>query len=131
MKAMPRRDTGLELAVRRALYSHGLRYRLHRRPVEGLRCRADIVFCGVRVAVFCDSCFWHSCPDHCKIPKRNHDWWRDELAWTAERDERNNRALENAGWIVIRVWEHNDVELAALSIARIVKELRSRSAGPR
>ena len=103
------RDTALEVRVRSALHRAGLRYRLHVRPVPGLRCTVDVVFPRDRLALFIDGCYWHVCPEHASYPVTNRDWWRTKLEATRERDQRNTEALEAAGWIVLRVWEHEDV----------------------
>lgn len=64
MQLQRTRDTSPEMAVRRILHSMGLRYRVDRAPLPGLRRRADIVFGPVKIAVFVDGCFWHGCPEH-------------------------------------------------------------------
>lgn len=123
MLANKRRDTSTEMAVRRALHSRGLRYRVDYAPIPGLRRRADIVFTRARIAVFIDGCFWHGCPVHGTTPKRNADYWGPKLAANVERDRDTDRRLEAAGWHVLRFWEHEDpvyvadrVELAVRSI---------------
>jgi DNA mismatch endonuclease, patch repair protein len=121
MRANRGRDTAPELALRRALYARGLRYRLHRRPVRGLRCTPDIVFVGARVAVFVDGCFWHRCPVHGTDPKANGDWWARKLDANVARDRRNDQALRAHGWSVIRVWEHEAPDTAADRVAAVVK----------
>jgi DNA mismatch endonuclease (patch repair protein) len=90
-----------------------LRFRVDHPPVAGLRCRADIVFTRARVAVFIDGCFWHACPEHGNLPSANRDWWRAKLQENTQRDVRNKLALEEAGWRVIRVWEHESLLAAA------------------
>ncbi|WP_346007511.1 hypothetical protein [Janibacter terrae] len=64
MQVQRTRDTAPEMALRSSLHSMGLRYRVDRAPLPGLRRRADIVFGPARVAVFVDGCFWHGCPEH-------------------------------------------------------------------
>lgn len=123
MQRMPRRDTKPELAVRRALHRRGLRYRTSFRPLPDLRCQADIVFTRAKVACFIDSCYWHGCPDHLRLPKTNATWWAQKLTWTRERDERNNHLLARAGWTVIRIWEHEDSVEAANRIETILRSL--------
>ncbi len=113
-------DTAPEVALRSELHHRGLRFRKHVAPLAGLRCRADVVFSRAKVAVFVDGCFWHRCPEHATFPKANADWWRMKLAQTVERDERNNAALAEAGWLVIRVWEHEDPRPAADRVQRAV-----------
>jgi DNA mismatch endonuclease, patch repair protein len=81
---------------------------------------------SAKVAVFVDGCFWHRCPQHASFPTKNGEWWRAKLDRTYERDRRNDSALASAGWTVIRVWEHEDVEEAADRIALVLgRELRS------
>jgi DNA mismatch endonuclease (patch repair protein) len=110
------RNTAPEVALRSALHRAGLRFFKHRRPVAALRCEADIIFPGSRVAVFIDGCFWHGCPQHGTFPKTNAEWWAAKLEATRTRDLKNERALTAAGWTVLRVWEH---ESTADAVARI------------
>ncbi len=102
-----RRDTKPEMALRRRLHARGLRYRVDRQVIPGLRRRADLVFVGPRVAVFVDGCFWHLCPEHGNIPKNNREWWREKLEKNAARDRDTDERLREAGWKVIRIWEHD------------------------
>ena len=115
------RDTEPELLLRRVLHGRGLRYRLHRRPIDGLRRTADIVFSGRRLAVFVDGCFWHGCPEHGSLPKNNRSWWEAKLSANTLRDRETDEALRAAGWGVLRIWEHEDPEAAA---DRVVEQLR-------
>ena len=120
MQAVPRRDTAPEVAVRRAVWAMGLRYRVDTAPLAGLRRKADLVFTKARVAVFIDGCFWHACPDHGTAPTVNTGYWQPKLARNVERDAETNAALEGAGWVVVRVWEHEDPVTAANRIASSV-----------
>lgn len=113
MRANKGRDTGPEVALRSVLHRRGLRFRKHTRPLADLRCEADAVFRRARVAVFVDGCFWHRCPEHGSDPRANSEWWRAKLDGNVERDRRNDRVLAEAGWTVVRVWEHEDPEEAA------------------
>jgi DNA mismatch endonuclease (patch repair protein) len=123
MAAQRRVDTAPELAIRRLLHAAGLRYRVHRAPVESLaRRRADIVFGGPRVAVFVDGCFWHRCPTHRTEPTANAEWWAAKLDRNVARDRETDAALESHGWMVIRVWEHEDPGQAAARICRAVRD---------
>lgn len=58
------------------------------------------------VAVFIDGCFWHQCPEHGRIPETNSDYWREKLDRNSLRDRRNSQILLDAGWLVLRYWEH-------------------------
>ena len=97
------KNTKPEIALRTALWSLGLRYRLHY-PVPG---RPDVVFPGQRVAVFVDGCFWHGCPEHSVKPKTNSAFWEDKLKKNGERDRKNEFELSELGWKFVRFWEHD------------------------
>lgn len=124
MQRQGRRDTKPELALRRAVWSRGLRYRVDVEPVPGRR-RADLVFTKAKVAIYVDGCFWHSCPTHATIPKANRDWWVAKLEANARRDRDTDRGLAAAGWMGIRVWEHEPMDQAAGRIAEIVAQRQS------
>jgi DNA mismatch endonuclease (patch repair protein) len=100
------RDTAPELAVRRLLHAHGLRYRVNYRPVTGLRRTADIVFTKQKVAVFIDGCFWHGCLDHYQRPASNQEYWDAKIAANRARDASTTELLSDSGWTVLRFWEH-------------------------
>lgn len=121
MQQVARRDTPGELALRRELHERGLRYRVDHQPLPGLRRRADIVFTRQRVAVFCDGCYWHGCPDHGSWPKANAAWWRTKIEATRERDRDTDAQLVASGWYVVRVWEHEPPEAAADRIEALVQ----------
>jgi len=126
MRNTASRDTPPELALRRLLHARGLRYRVDARPVKGLNRRADVVFGPVKVAVFVDGCFWHTCPEHGSSPRSNSDWWAEKLRRNVARDRDTDTKLAAAGWIVLRIWEHEPPEFAADRVARTVAECRAR-----
>lgn len=113
MRAQRRRDTAPEVALRRELHRRGARFFVDRAPLRGLRRRADLVFPRRRVAVYVDGCFWHSCPQHATSPKNNAQWWADKLAANVVRDRDTDTRLADAGWAVVRIWEHEDPTEAA------------------
>jgi DNA mismatch endonuclease, patch repair protein len=106
MRGNRNRDTRPEMAVRRAVHALGLRYRVAARPIRGIRRSADLVFRRSRVAVFVDGCFWHGCPDHFVLPRTNVDYWTAKIDRNRARDAETDALLADAGWIVVRVWEH-------------------------
>ncbi len=121
MKRQAKRDTKPELALRRELHALGLRYRVDRSPVPGMRTRADVVFGPAKVAIFVDGCFWHSCPEHRTMPKNNQRWWKEKLAANVARDRRVDEELKRAEWLPIRVWEHEDMHTAAGRVEQLVR----------
>ncbi|MGI8710752.1 MAG: very short patch repair endonuclease [Acidimicrobiales bacterium] len=124
-KANRRRDTKPEIRIRSNLHRRGLRYRkdLLLRPGE-VRVRPDVVFTRMRIAVFVDGCFWHGCPDHQHIPKRNRAYWVPKLRANVDRDRRVDAALVADGWAAIRIWEHEDPDHAADQIEAAVRAAR-------
>lgn len=106
MARLGQRDTVPEIALRSELHRRGLRFRVDQTPVPGIRSRADIVFRRVRLAIYVDGCFWHRCPEHGEIPKSNRAYWEPKLARNVERDRQTKDALEEAGWTVLRFYEH-------------------------
>ena len=124
MQANRSRDTSPELALRRLLHASGLRYRVSARPLPQLRRTADLVFRPARVAVFVDGCFWHQCPEHATSPRTNSDYWAPKLVRNVERDRETDRLLDDAGWMIVRVWEHEDAGEAAARISAIVTQRR-------
>jgi DNA mismatch endonuclease (patch repair protein) len=105
-----------------------MRYRLHRRLVAGLAREADIVFIGARTAVMVDGCFWHGCPEHFRAPATHTSYWADKVARNSARDRATDAAFTNAGWVVLRVWEHEirrDASSCAARIQRTVVERRA------
>lgn len=115
-----RRDTAPELRVRRLLHVAGFRYRVDYAPLGG-RLRADIVFTRLRVAVFIDGCFWHGCPQHATLPKTNSDYWLPKLERNIERDRATDALLRDAGWTVLRYWEHEAPADVAKAVATAIR----------
>ncbi|RDI65791.1 very short patch repair endonuclease [Nocardia pseudobrasiliensis] len=113
MSRQRRTGTAPETALRKELHRRGARFFVDRPPLPGLRRRADLVFPRRRVAVYVDGCFWHSCPRHATHPKNNAQWWAEKLAGNVARDRDTDARLAAAGWLVVRIWEHEDAGDAA------------------
>ena len=121
MQSTPRRDTPAELCIRRLLHAGGLRYSVDAKPLPSSPRRADIVFRRARVAVFVDGCFWHGCPLHATWPKANAQFWQDKINANRRRDADTNAHLADAGWLVIRAWEHDSPTRVAARVSKIVR----------
>ena len=123
MRRVKSRDTSCEVRLRRALHHRGLRYSLRSKLPGG----PDIVFVSAKVAVFVDGCFWHGCPEHCRMPTGNRAYWERKIGRNVERDRARTNELKKAGWRVVRVWEHEvsrSVERCAARVDRIVRTRR-------
>lgn len=119
MSKVKSKDTKPELAVRSALHRQGLRFRKHVRSLPGC---PDIVFVSARVAVFVDGDFWHGY----RFPAWRHKlapYWQEKIERNRRRDQRNFRRLRAAGWVVVRLWEHDvtrDLEACISRVASVV-----------
>jgi DNA mismatch endonuclease, patch repair protein len=132
MKANRRTDTKPELALRSALHAMGYRYRKdYRLDLPARRVRPDIAFTSRKVAVFVDGCFWHACPQHGSKPKNNEWYWSPKLQKNVERDRAADAALAEAGWIVVRLWEHVPIAEAIAMVIAAVGSPRSLPRGGR
>ncbi|MGW3327081.1 very short patch repair endonuclease [Streptomyces virginiae] len=121
MRANRGRDTRPELRLRSLLHRAGLRYRVSTRPLPGLRRTADLVFTKAHIAVFVDGCFWHGCPEHYRPSTRNSEFWQRKIETNRARDAETDLRLGEAGWNVVRVWEHEDPEEAARRVWTAVR----------
>lgn len=128
MQATRGRDTGPELTLRRELHRRGLRYRVDAPVVPGLRRRANLVFPRVRVAVFVDGCFWHGCPQHATTAKSNAAFWAAKITANQARDADTTRRLREAGWTVVRIWEHDTAAAAANYVQAVLRHVTETAA---
>jgi len=111
------KDTGLEVSVRSALHRKGLRFRKHVKDLPG---KPDVVFSKAQVVVFIDGDFWHGY----RFPTwedKVSDFWKRKISKTRERDKKNHRKLRNAGWKVIRLWQHDIHKNLDNCVCRIIK----------
>jgi len=131
MRANKRRDSRPEIELRRELHRRGMRFRVdHLVAAPGIRrVRVDVVFPRQRLAIFVDGCFWHGCPDHGTTPKTNHEYWSAKILSNQARDARQTAGLETGDWIVLRIWEHEAMTLAADRVALNLREASSRAMG--
>lgn len=126
MRRVRQRDTSAESVLRRAIRALGLRYRLQVPVLLKPRRVADVVFLGPRVAVFVDGCFWHGCPQHATWPKRNAEFWREKIVANQRRDRDTDARLQAQGWEVVRIWAHEEPQVAASRIAAVVRARRAK-----
>lgn len=120
MQSNRSRDTGPELRLRSELHRRGLRFFVDRAPIRGVRRRADLVFPRKKIAVFVDGCFWHGCPQHHTVSKTNAEYWREKVDTNRRRDRETDSLLRDSGWRVVRVWEHEPVDVAVQRISDVV-----------
>ncbi|MGW3572229.1 very short patch repair endonuclease [Streptomyces sp. NPDC000941] len=112
------------IALRRAVHRLGLRYRVAARPLPEVRRVPDFVFPHAKVAVFLDGCFWHGCPAHATVSEHNDELWAAKVAQNGARDKDTDQRLQDAGWVVVRVWEHENPQAAAERVRAVLQGRR-------
>ena len=108
MTAVKSENTTPEMALRRALWKRGMRYRVNDRKLPG---KPDIVFSRAKIIVFCDGDYWHghnwALRGYASLEEelaRYGEYWQKKIRRNVERDTLNNQLLSEAGWLVIRIW---------------------------
>jgi DNA mismatch endonuclease (patch repair protein) len=124
MQRVRQSNTSAESALRRELRARGLRYRVQFVVLIRPRRVADIVFVGLKVAIFVDGCFWHGCPVHATWPKSNAEFWRGKIVTNQQRDADTTSRLRAGGWKVVRVWAHEEPRDVAARIEALVEKTR-------
>lgn len=122
MQAVKNKDSKIEIALRSALWSKGYRYRKNYNKLEG---KPDIVIPKYKLAIFCDSEFWHGYNwDTRKHDiKSNKDFWIKKIEGNIKRDEYVNKILHNQGWKVIRLWGKDIQNNMDECLSKIEKEI--------
>lgn len=103
MQAIKYKDTEIELILRKALWNKGFRYQKNTRDIFG---KPDITFKGKKIAIFCDSEFWHgyNWEERKQDFKSNQEFWIPKIERNMQRDEEVNQRLQEEGWTVLRFW---------------------------
>lgn len=103
MKQVKNKDSKIEIALRKELWSRGLRYQKNVTSIFG---KPDLVFKGKKVAVFCDSEFWHgyNWEERKKDFKSHQEFWMPKIERNMERDKEVTEELQKQGWTVLRFW---------------------------
>ena len=104
MQAIRSKDTTIELRLRKALWECGVRYRKNYKKLIG---KPDIAITKYKIAVFCDSDYWHGYDweNRNQRIKSNRDYWVPKIERNMERDREVTSALQSEGWLVLRFWE--------------------------
>ena len=120
MQAVKNKDSQIELLLRNELWTRGLRYRKNVNRIYG---KPDIVFIGKKVAVFCDSEFWHgyNWEERKKDFKSHQEFWIPKIERNMERDAEVTAFLESEGWTVIRFWG-NEIKKNTAQCADIIEK---------
>lgn len=123
MKAVKSKNSKIEITLRKALWEKGYRYRKHCSKIEG---KPDIAFIKLKIAIFCDSEFWHGYDWENKKNeiKSNQEFWIKKIESNINRDNRVTQNLEDEGWIVLRFWGkeiQKDLDKCVIKIENAIK----------
>ena len=127
MQQIKNKDSGIERILRKELWSRNIRYRKNVKTVFG---KPDIAFIGLKIAVFCDSEFWHgyNWTERRNDFQSNRDFWIPKIERNMERDREVNNRLASEGWTVLRFWGNEitkNTAACADKIERIIREKRN------
>lgn len=120
MQAIKNKDSQIELLLRKELWKRGLRYQKNRTDIFG---KPDIVFKGKKIAIFCDSEFWHgyNWEERKKDFKSHQEFWIPKIERNIERDIEVTNKLESEGWTVLRFWG-NEIKKETEKCANIIEK---------
>ncbi len=111
MSKVKNKDSKIEILFRKKLWKCGFRYSKNSGKYFG---KPDIVLKKYKTVIFIDSCFWHGCKKHCRMPSSNKKYWQYKIKRNKERDKQVNKYYRQKNWKIIRIWEH-DINKARLT----------------
>ncbi|HIS35732.1 TPA: very short patch repair endonuclease [Candidatus Scatousia excrementigallinarum] len=122
MQAVKNKDSKIELLLRNALWKKGFRYRKNYTKLEG---KPDIVLTKYKIAIFCDSEFWHGYDWEVRKNdiKSNKEFWIKKIESNIKRDQNVNDTLKQQGWKVMRFWGREIQKDLLGCINKIEKEM--------
>ena len=123
MSYVKSKDSKIETLFRKELWKSGFRYRKNSGKYFG---KPDIVLPKYKTTIFVDSCFWHGCKKHCRIPATNKKYWLNKIERNKERDKEVNKFYKKTGWKIVRIWEHELLEVSDKCISKIVVFLKEK-----
>lgn len=131
MQAIRSKDTSIEVALRNALWHCGIRYRKNYKKLPG---KPDIVITKHRIAVFCDSDYWHGYDweNRHKRIKSNREYWIPKIERNMQRDKEVTAQLQSEGWTVLRFWEwqiKKHLDMCVDVVIRTIAEISTQNEG--
>ena len=120
MSRIKSRDSKIETLFRKELWKLGFRYRKNSGKYFG---KPDIVLKQHKTVIFVDSCFWHGCKKHCRIPAVRKNYWTQKIARNAARDKEVSKHYKKQGWKIFRVWEHELLSTHS-KIEKVVRQIK-------
>jgi len=121
MSKVRSKDSEIEVDFRKAIWKAGFRYSKNPTKYFG---KPDLVLKKHKTVIFIDSCFWHGCKKHCRLPATRKKYWTGKIERNKQRDKEVNRHYKKIGWKVVRVWEHEARKGVAKIVAGIEKIMK-------
>lgn len=104
MRLVKSKDTKLEIKFRKVLKKLGYKFRIN---VSNYFGKPDIVLPKFKKVIFIDSCFWHGCTKHCRMPSSRKQYWVSKIERNKKRDKEVKKHYKIKGWKIFRIWEHD------------------------
>ena len=104
MSRIKSKDSKIEILFRKELWKQGFRYSKNSSKYFG---KPDVVLLKHKTVIFIDSCFWHGCKKHCRIPSVRKKYWTEKIKRNKKRDKEVSKHYKKQGWKIFRVWEHD------------------------
>lgn len=120
MRAVRSKDTKIEVAFRKVLWKKGFRYSKNSAKYFG---KPDIVLKKYETVIFLDSCFWHGCQKHFRMPATRKEYWEEKIERNKQRDKKVNQYYKKLGWKIFRIWEHDMQLKLDENIKKVIKTL--------
>ncbi len=121
MRHIRSENTSIEIKLRKALWHEGIRYRKNYKELPG---KPDIVITKYRIAIFCDSSFWHGRDFDKKKPvATNHEYWHKKIKRNMERDVLVTQQLQKLNWTVLRFWDEDINKRLDICIQEVKKAI--------
>lgn len=121
MSAVKSKDTKIEVSFRKALWNKGFRYSKNSAKYFG---KPDLVLKKYKTVIFIDSCFWHGCKKHCRMPATNKKYWVNKIERNKGRDKEVNKYYKKSGWKIFRAWEHDVLKNSNEPVIKIIRFLK-------
>jgi len=126
MRLVKSKDTKLEIRFRAVLKKLGYKFR---KNVINYFGKPDFVLSKFKTVIFIDSCFWHGCYYHCRMPHSSRAYWKAKMQRNKERDKKINEWYKKNGWAILRFWEHSLRKNLQVCIKKASSVIRNKQKG--
>lgn len=121
MRLVKSKNTQIEISFRKELQKLGYKFKKNVGTYFG---KPDFVLSELKTVIFIDSCFWHGCSKHCRLPSSRKKYWIEKIERNKRRDKEVKRYYKTKGWKIFRIWEHSlkGKDAAAVFIKKILNK---------